>query len=134
MIGSIDHGRTTLTAAIVSAMANRSEVPVIAQPPPELGAAITINTAHVEYESNDVIGLMRPRRKPSNLMMAALPIMCGGFAGIPGFGGSRSAASIRHDPKRPKTEDDLERMEAARLKRERKAAREQNAAVEARDL
>jgi hypothetical protein len=48
--------------------------------------------------------------------------------------GRRCSPRARHDPKRPKTEDDLERMEAARLKRERKAAREQNAAVEARDL
>ena len=35
----------------------------------------------------------------------------------------RSAADIRHDPNREKTAEDLERMEAARLKRERKAAK-----------
>jgi len=35
----------------------------------------------------------------------------------------RSSADIRHDPNREKTAEDLERIEAARLKRERKAAK-----------
>lgn len=37
----------------------------------------------------------------------------------------RNSADIRHDPNRPKTAEDLELMEAARRKQERKAARRQ---------
>ena len=37
----------------------------------------------------------------------------------------RNSADIRHDPNRPKTAEDLERIEAARQKQERKAARRQ---------
>ena len=37
--------------------------------------------------------------------------------------GRPSAAAIRHDPNRPKTPEDLKRIEAARLKREKRAAR-----------
>ena len=37
----------------------------------------------------------------------------------------RNSADIRHDPNRPKTAEDLERIEAAKRKQERKAARRQ---------
>ena len=40
-----------------------------------------------------------------------------------GIGGGRSAYSERNDPDRPKTPEDLKRMEAAQRKRDRKAAR-----------
>ena len=106
-----------MTAAIVAAMANRSEVPVIAQPPPEIG--ITINTAHVEHEAPEP-PLVRRSRLPALAFIAGAMAMAGTFD-LPG--GGPSAASIRHDPRRPKTPDDLERMEAAQRKRDRKAAR-----------
>ncbi len=64
-------------------------------------------------------------RKTIHAAMVIPLMLAGGFGGFPGLGGPRSAASVRHDPKRPKTEEDLERMEAARLKRERKAAKKQ---------
>jgi len=42
----------------------------------------------------------------------------------------RSAVSVRNDPARPKTKSDLEKLEAARLKRERKAAKKLSQNVE----
>jgi hypothetical protein len=117
MIGSVDHGRTTMTAAIVAAMANRPACPVVVVDPPERG--ITINTAHVEYEAPEP-PLVRRSRLPALAFIAGAMAMAGTFD-LPG--GGPSAASIRHDPRRPKTPDDLDRMEAAQRKRDRKAAR-----------
>jgi hypothetical protein len=117
MIGHVDHRRTTATAAIVSATANRPACPVVVNEPPERG--ITINTAHVEYEAPEPLP---PRRSTKvGTILAVTAMLAGGF----GFGlpGGPSAASIRHDSKRPKTDADLERMEAAQRKRDRKAAR-----------
>ena len=85
--------------------------------PPELG--ITINTAHVEYEAPEP-PLVRRSRLPALAFIAGAMAMAGTF-GLPG--GGPSAASIRHDPRRPKTPKDLERMAAAQRKRDRKAAR-----------
>lgn len=60
----------------------------------------------------------RPRVGAAGLLaMSAL------IAGSFGFNGGRSSYAERHDPHRPKTTEDLERMEAARLRRERKAAK-----------
>ena len=55
-IGHVDHGKTTLTAAItmVMAMANGAQVmryDEIDKAPEERARGITINTAHVEYET-----------------------------------------------------------------------------------
>jgi len=55
-IGHIDHGKTTLTAAITKHLAKRGQseyVPFdeIDKAPEERERGITINTAHVEYET-----------------------------------------------------------------------------------
>ena len=57
-IGHIDHGKTTLTAAITKVLAARSQaefVPFdeIDKAPEERERGITINTAHVEYETDN---------------------------------------------------------------------------------
>ena len=55
-IGHVDHGKTTLTAAITtvlakSGMAQKRSFDSIDQAPEEKARGITINTAHVEYET-----------------------------------------------------------------------------------
>jgi elongation factor Tu len=55
-IGHVDHGKTTLTAAMTMYLANRGQADVkkydeIDNAPEEKARGITINTAHVEYES-----------------------------------------------------------------------------------
>ena len=55
-IGHVDHGKTTLTAAITAVLAKKglSEVKSFDQidnAPEEKERGITINTAHVEYET-----------------------------------------------------------------------------------
>jgi len=56
--------------------------------------------------------------------MLALLTMSGMIGmGLPRMRGCRSARSVRNDPDREKTLDDLKKLEAARLKRERKAAK-----------
>merc|ERR1712196_220864 len=56
-IGHVDHGKTTLTAAITMAMASRygsadgKGYEDIDSAPEEKARGITINTAHVEYET-----------------------------------------------------------------------------------
>lgn len=69
---------------------------------------------------------IRRVRDPRGRMIGLLAIsaMLGGvFGGA--FGGGRSSYFERHDEERPKTKHDLERMEEARLRRERKAAKKQ---------
>ena len=56
-IGHVDHGKTTLTAAITMVMAARGGAQAmkydeIDKAPEERARGITINTAHVEYETN----------------------------------------------------------------------------------
>ena len=56
-IGHVDHGKTTLTAAISAALAINStkaakKITEIDSAPEEKARGITINTAHVEYETN----------------------------------------------------------------------------------
>jgi elongation factor Tu len=55
-IGHVDHGKTTLTAAITSVLANKGlakkqKYDDIDKAPEEKARGITISTAHVEYES-----------------------------------------------------------------------------------
>ena len=55
-IGHVDHGKTTLTAAITTVQANRGLAQKVAfdqidKAPEERERGITISTAHVEYES-----------------------------------------------------------------------------------
>ena len=55
-IGHVDHGKTTLTAAITMALAVEGEAQIMAydqidKAPEEKARGITINTAHVEYET-----------------------------------------------------------------------------------
>lgn len=58
-IGHVDHGKTTLTAAITMALALRSgggkgqKYDDIDSAPEEKARGITINTAHVEYETEN---------------------------------------------------------------------------------
>ena len=56
-IGHVDHGKTTLTAAITMALAQQGEAVArgydeIDKAPEEKARGITINTAHVEYETD----------------------------------------------------------------------------------
>ena len=55
-IGHVDHGKTTLTAAITMTLAQKGEAQAmrydeIDKAPEEKARGITINTAHVEYET-----------------------------------------------------------------------------------
>ena len=57
-IGHVDHGKTTLTAAITKVMSDTSGGAAIAyddidKAPEERERGITINTAHVEYETTE---------------------------------------------------------------------------------
>ena len=56
-IGHVDHGKTTLTAAITMYLANKGQAAVqkydeIDNAPEEKARGITINTAHVEYQTD----------------------------------------------------------------------------------
>ena len=57
-IGHVDHGKTTLTAAISSVLANKGlaekkDFSAIYSAPEEKERGITINTAHIEYETEN---------------------------------------------------------------------------------
>ena len=57
-IGHVDHGKTTLTAAITMYLSNKGQAQVkkfeeIDNAPEEKARGITINTAHVEYETDN---------------------------------------------------------------------------------
>ena len=56
-IGHVDHGKTTLTAAITKVLALKGQAQfedysMIDKAPEERERGITINTAHVEYETD----------------------------------------------------------------------------------
>ena len=56
-IGHVDHGKTSLTAAITKVLASQGKAQYMAydqidKAPEERARGITINTAHVEYETN----------------------------------------------------------------------------------
>ena len=58
-IGHVDHGKTTLTAAITkylafSGKAQYESYDMIDKAPEERERGITINTAHVEYETDKI--------------------------------------------------------------------------------
>lgn len=71
----------------------------------------------------EAMPLSRRRRTSTALAMTAL--LGAGVLGFPGLG-RPSAAAIRHDPVREKTPEDEERLAAARLRRERRAAKRNN--------
>ena len=50
-IGHVDHGKTTLTAAITKVLGAAVDFADIDKAPEERERGITINTAHVEYET-----------------------------------------------------------------------------------
>ncbi len=52
-IGHVDHGKTTLTAAIALLYGNGESVDKIDKAPEEKARGITISTAHVEYETEN---------------------------------------------------------------------------------
>lgn len=57
-IGHVDHGKTTLTAAITMVLANKglaqeAKYDEIDRAPEEKARGITINTAHIEYETDN---------------------------------------------------------------------------------
>lgn len=57
-VGHVDHGKTTLTAAITMYLANKGQADVkkydeIDNAPEEKARGITINTAHVEYQTDN---------------------------------------------------------------------------------
>ena len=57
-VGHVDHGKTTLTAAITMYLANKGQASIkkyeeIDNAPEEKARGITINTAHVEYETDN---------------------------------------------------------------------------------
>ena len=57
-IGHIDHGKTTLTAAITKVLAAQNQTEFVSfdeidKAPEERERGITINTAHVEYETDN---------------------------------------------------------------------------------
>ena len=66
-IGHVDHGKTTLTAAITMVLSMKNDAEVMAydqidKAPEERARGITINTAHVEYETDKAP--LRTRRLP----------------------------------------------------------------------
>lgn len=118
MIGHVDHGKTTLTAAITASLATRPE-PILVSPKSEDPRGRTIETRHVEYAPAPIIVDPPQRRRSPVMAMMALTAL----AMMPGRGGGPLAADIHNDPSREKTPQDLERMAAAQRKRDRKAAR-----------
>src|SRR5687767_15368903 len=57
-IGHVDHGKTTLTAAITKVLAEKGQAQFMAydqidKAPEEKARGITINTSHVEYETGN---------------------------------------------------------------------------------
>ncbi len=57
-IGHVDHGKTTLTAAITKYLALKGDADFMAttnidKAPEEKARGITINTAHVEYQTDE---------------------------------------------------------------------------------
>ena len=66
-IGHVDHGKTTLTAAIATVLSKKfggeaKDYDQIDAAPEEKARGITINTSHVEYET----AARRPRRLPGS--------------------------------------------------------------------
>ena len=72
-IGHVDHGKTTLTAAITNVLAKKGQAEVqnyadIDGAPEERERGITINTAHVEYETCLLYTSPSPRDKRQSRM------------------------------------------------------------------
>ncbi len=116
-IGHIDHGKTTLTAAISATLANRPE-PILVSPKSEDLRGLMIESKAMEYTPAPII-VDPPRRRSPVMPLFIMATM----AGMLGMTGAPSAADVRNSPDREKTPEDLERMAAAQRKRDRKAAR-----------
>jgi hypothetical protein len=122
-IGHIDHGKTTLTAAICAAMAHKScPDAIILAPPADGNQLLTMAVAAEQYQPAPIVMDYRPRRSPLAAALV-LPIMCGMMSMMPGWSAGNPSQQERNDPNREKTPQDLERMAAAQRKRDRKAAR-----------
>jgi hypothetical protein len=74
------------------------------------------------WEREEVTSQPRSSGKVGSFLAATALLGAAGW-GMPCFGRRESSSDVRHDPERPKTAKDLEAMEAARLKRERKEAK-----------
>ncbi len=79
-----------------------------------------------DMTKDPAVGVQRPcsARRPRGSMIGLLALSAmlgGGFGGA--FGGGRSSYTERHDEERPKTKHDLERIEEARIRREKRAAK-----------
>ena len=67
-IGHVDHGKTTLTAAITKTLSSKGlaeaqDFDMIDNAPEERERGITINTSHVEYETDlSLIHISEPTR------------------------------------------------------------------------
>ncbi|MFQ8836369.1 MAG: GTP-binding protein [Oscillospiraceae bacterium] len=78
-IGHIDHGKTTLTAAITKYLAffgdaEYTDYSSIDKAPEERERGITINTAHVEYQTNDRVGTqLQDRRRQRQIRAVTTP-------------------------------------------------------------
>lgn len=109
----------TLISSVLSATTSANSTEIITV---DEGSTIA-GTSYVEYKPE-----LPLTKKPKSSMLSMLAM-----AGMMGGGGfpmlawkGRSAATVRNDPNREKTQDDLDRLEAARQKRERKEARKQS--------
>jgi len=80
-------------------------------------AAETVQTKEIPAVAQERLVVPLRRRSP---MLGLLALSA--LAMMPGMGGGPLAADIRNDPDREKTDEDLKRMDAAKRKRERKAA------------
>ena len=79
-IGHVDHGKTTLTAAITTVLGKRglSELrsfDSIDNAPEEKERGITINTSHVEYQTENVTMLTLTARDTPTTLRTWLPVL-----------------------------------------------------------
>lgn len=112
-IGNCNHGKTTLTAAIVAQLSNPSIVNPLNKEPLKIKMNQTEN-----YTPTPVIVHYEPTPR-KNYSMALMGIAA--LIGFPGMGGGGpSASSIRNDPRREKTQEDQKHIAIAKEKRERK--------------
>jgi hypothetical protein len=113
--GALNVGRSTLTSAIVNTLAEQTKP----------GAVITAD--EIKMPKLEDVKMYEEAPKPKLPMKSIFPFiatsaMLGGAFNFPG----PSSYDIRHDPTREKTPEDLAKIDAARIKRERKANRKKS--------